>query len=804
MKKYVTVAVSGPARKVFTYHTDSDTLAALSPGAIVSVPFGRKRVRGFFLGETGHTGAPHFQTKALGSILEAAPPYSKNKFEFYLWLAEYYFANPADVLSLAAAPGSAKHIDIYLRRQADPEALQSIPERVQRRLLAGKRLTVRDTTDIQQVCAGGVSRLLKIGALEERIAARSGGGRRLVGYRIHQPRLALQGLAEDCSALMQTDGLVSRARLTQAGIGAKRLGTLVFERALEPVYSDPVSGLLSSLPPSADVKHLTLNSEQKAAVASVTPSVGKSFAPFLLHGVTGSGKTLVYCHLIAKALELGRSALILAPEIFLAGGLHSYLRGFLDTEVGLWHSGLSARERNELWHKLRRGDIRVLVGPRSALFAPLVDPGIVIVDEEHAETYKQDDPAPRFQGRDAAVMLARKLNIPALLGSGTPSVESFYNAQSGRYKLLALTRRPSGAPQPKITLVDMNKERLAGDFPFVSFALKQEVDRRLAKNEQVILYLNRRGFSPRVRCRSCGHIPHCPDCHSALTYHKRCDRLMCHLCGFTRAGYTTCEKCDATDLLHQGAGTQKLEESVLTLFPQAKGVRLDSDAAAGKNSAWRILQSFADGTHNLLIGTQMISKGLDLPGVTLVGALMSDAEVGLVDFRANEKTFSKLTQVAGRGGRGGRGGHAKTSGLALAQTYNPRSQLMQSIAKGDYQAFYKNEISDREALGYPPFSHVIRIVLQSSDEEELSDASLKFREKLERELTAARLKYRILGPAPCQILRLRGRYRRHVLLFTKTPQKLTHALTEWENRTSRLGLRSTVKFSVDVDPYDFM
>ena len=344
----------------------------------------------------------------------------------------------------------------------------------------------------------------------------------------------------------------------------------------------------------------------------------------------------------------------------------------------------------------------------------------------------------------------------------------------------------------------MYKERLAGYFTFVSFALKREVDRRIAKNEQVILYLNRRGFSPRVRCRKCGHIPHCPDCHSALTFHKQGARLICHLCGFTRAGYDTCESCHSKELLHQGAGTQKLEESVLTLFPEAKGVRLDSDVAGGKNSAWRILRGFADGNHNLLIGTQMISKGLDLPDVTLVGALMSDAEAGLVDFRANEKTFSKLTQVAGRGGR------AEKSGLALAQTYNPQSKLMQSVARGDYRAFYENEISDRKTLGYPPFSHVIRIVLQSSDEEKLVEVSLEFRGKLEIELAGVKLKYRILGPAPCQIHRLRGRYRRHMLLFTKTPQKLTTALTEWENRKSRLGLPSTVKFTVDVDPYDLM
>lgn len=797
MKNYVTVAVSGPTRKVFTYHTDDETLATLSPGAMVSVPFGRKRVRGFFLGETG---PPRFQTKPIGSRLDTNPPYSKKKFEFYLWLAEYYFANPADVLSLTAAPAgrSAKDIDIFLRPQADPEALQSIPERIQRRLLAGKRLTVRDTIDIQQVCAGGVGRLLKIGALEERISSRATNGRRLLGYRIHQPQMALEGLAEDSHATLHTDGIVSRARLKQAGMGAKRLAALIHERALEPVYSDPVSDLLSSMPLPRDVKHLTLNREQKTAVESVTASVGKSFETFLLHGVTGSGKSLVYCHLIAKALELGRAALVLAPEIVLAGGLHSYLTGFLDTQVGLWHSGLSAPQRNDLWRKLRSGEIRVLVGPRSALFAPLADPGIIIVDEEHAETYKQDDPSPRFQGRDAAVMLARKLNIPIVLGSGTPSVESFHNAQTGRYTLLTLTRRPSGAPQPKITLVDMNKERLAGDFPFVSFALKREVDRRIDNDEQVILYLNRRGFSPRVRCRECGHIPHCPDCHSALTFHKRGARLLCHLCGFTRAGYESCESCDSKDLLHQGAGTQKLEESVLTLFPRAKGVRLDSDVAGGKNAAWRILRGFADGDHNLLIGTQMISKGLDLPNVTLVGALMSDAEAGLVDFRANEKTFSKLTQVAGRCGR------AEKSGLALAQTYNPQSQLMQSIASGNYQAFYENEISDRQTLDYPPFSHVIRIILQAPDEEKLAGVALTFRGKLEKEFAGAKLRYRILGPAPCQIHRLRGRYRRHLLLFTKTPQKLTNALTEWENRKSRLGLPSTVKFAVDVDPYDFM
>ncbi|MFQ5607418.1 MAG: primosomal protein N' [Candidatus Zixiibacteriota bacterium] len=795
MKKFITVAVSGPLRRTFTYHTDENIFSELCPGAVVSVPLGKKRVRGFFLGETT---PPPFSTRALSSILDARPPYDRNKLRLFLWLADYYFANPADVLALSPGGRSAEAIDIYLDPAADPESLERVPERVARRLQAGKRLTQRDMSDIDQVTSGGVQGLLNSGILRENASQRQSSARRLVGYRIHQPDLVMQSITDQPEGALLSMGVISAARLKQAGVGSRRLGSLVRERAVEPVYSDPLDELLSSLPAPRDVRRLRLNSEQQAAVDAVAPGIGKSFRPFLLHGVTGSGKTLVYCHLIALALKKGLGALVLAPEIALAGELFGYLRGFLEVEVGFWHSGLSLRERNSLWHRLKDREIRVLVGPRSALFAPLADPGMVVVDEEHDESYKQDDPAPRFQGRDAAVMLAHMVGIPVVLGSGTPSIESFYNAERGRYQKLELTSRPSGAPQPAITLVDMNKERLAGDFPFVSLALKREVDRRIAKGEQVILYLNRRGFSPRVRCRECGHIPHCPDCNSSLTYHKRGGRLICHLCGFVRSGYGSCDSCESSELLHPGAGTQKLEESALTLFPAARGVRLDSDVAGRKSAAWRILREFSEKKYNLLVGTQMISKGLDLPEVTLVGALMSDSEAGLVDFRSGEKTFSRLTQVAGRSGR------ARKTGLALAQTYNPNSKLMRAVTRGDYQAFYKEEIADRGALGFPPFSHIVRVILQSIDEESLLESAGTFGADLESALSASGVAYRVLGPAPCQIARMRGRHRRHLLLFTKSPQALGAALTKWEEQTPRFGLPSAVKLTVDVDPYDFM
>jgi len=834
-KIYISLAISGPQRRTFTYHTDADTFSRLTPGARVTAPFGKKTVVGFFLAEVTK---PPFATKAIETIVDTPSLFENRRLTFYRWLSDYYFANPADTLALALPPksrGLQKPV-LLLKANSDIESARrelldyGTPERIVRRLCDGKALRPRDIKELDSLTVGGVQVLIRNGALESRLEMHSATGEqagraaksaigRLRGY-VARDKVAvatcLAGTADNGNSLTLSEGVIERKRLLDAGLSAYRIQRLVADKALEPVYGDLFASVVNSLSAREDVDALQMNAEQQTVFEQVAPTVGVKFAPFLLHGVTGSGKTLVYCHLIREALKKHRGALVLAPEIALAGEVYRYIRGFFagaDIEIGFWHSGLTAAQRQRLWLQLAAGEVRVLIGPRSALFAPLQNPGVIIVDEEHDDSYKQSEPAPRFHGRDSAIMFAKLSAVPVILGSGTPSVESYFNAKSGRYTLLELTARPSGAKKPSITLIDMNKERLAGEHPFVSLTLKKEVESRLQRGEQVILYLNRRGFAPRVQCSDCGSSPECPDCATRLTFHKRNAQLICHLCGYMLSDYRRCDSCGSEKLRYVGAGTQKLEESVGALFAGARCVRLDSDVTNVKGAAWDIFRDFAAGKYNLLIGTQMISKGIDFPNVTLVGAIFSDHETLTVDFRTAEKTFARLTQVAGRAGRTGRTGRIGRTGcsdknyavsVALAQTYNPQSEIMQAVAHGDYQAFYQTEITPRKQLEFPPFCRIIRVIVSSTNEALLSEHALRLRSELDTRLESFGTAVRILGPAPCQLYRIRGRFRRHILLYTKKTQAVVDALSQWEERQAKFGLPASVRIAIDVDPVDFL
>ncbi|MCH9032507.1 MAG: primosomal protein N' [candidate division Zixibacteria bacterium] len=696
MKKYIRVAVSGPLRRSFTYFCDKDILSKLSPGATLTVPFGRKVVAGFYLEETTR---PNFPTKEIRSTLICAPSFDQERFKFYKWIADYYFANPADVLSLAIEPRLRKRgAKVFLGENVSEGDFFAVPERIQKRLSEGKSLRPNDIREIDNLQKGGVLELLRKGALVEKFTFSETNFRQITGYQILDSARLRDSLDRAEAKLTLSDSAVSRERLIKSGLSVSAIRTLVRNASLEPVYADPLSNLLERFRVRAGLRELALNSQQDAVVKRICESFEKGYETFLLHGITGSGKTLVYCHLAEKALSRGKSVLILTPEIVLAGETLGYIRGYFKEEVALWHSGLTQTQRAALWQKVYSGAIRIVVGARSALFAPIQNLGLIIVDEEHDESYKQDDPAPRFNARDSSVMLGRISKIPVVLGSGTPSIESYFNALSGRYTLLKLTERPGGASAPEIRLIDLNKDKPVDNESFLSETLRNEAQKRLDKGEQVILYLNRRGFSPRLRCRECGDTPACPDCSATLTYHLKGNRLICHFCGYAIARPDKCEACKkGGDFIFLGHGSQRIEDSVTSVFEGARPLRLDSDSSASKRVVWRSLNDFANEKYNLLIGTQMISKGIDFPKVTLVGAIIADFGLGVTDFRANEKTFAKLTQVAGRCGR------AERKGLALAQTFDPNSRVMSAVAKGDYESFFEGELFERRQKKRPPY-----------------------------------------------------------------------------------------------------
>ena len=792
--RLINVSVAGPLRRTFTYRLP-DEMGTLDPGQRLLVEFGRRRTVGFFLRETST--APNVPTKPIIRVLDPTSHFAPELFDLCLWMADYYFANPADCLVCALPPSLKSNRPLNYRWSDRPP--ESTPSNVQPFFRAGRRLSSGAIESLQRLGRDTIPDLVSSGAIIEdwpEDARSSRGAAR--SYRVTTAAAWQEFFHNRRFRPEPFEGECDRETLRQSGWSDRYLHLASKAGLLEPVYRQSPDDILSFVNPKEGVAELKPNPGQQAAIDQMNAALGKKFSVTLLHGVTGSGKTLVYCLVARKVIELGRSVLVLTPEIALSGATLAYFRGFFGDIVTVIHSAMTERERLESWRGIKQGRYRVVIGPRSALFAPLVDPGLIVVDEEHDSSYKQVDPSPRFHGRDAAIMRAKINGIPVLLGSASPSLESYYHARSGKYQLLTLNERPAGATLPRVTIIDMASQHLQGDTPYLSFVLKKEIDHRLGLNQQAILFLNRRGYSPQLKCGTCGHVPACPHCEIKLTYHKAGRKLTCHYCGYVLSSYHACEKCAGTDFLFPGAGTQKVEEHVARLFEKGQVLRFDSDTASGRKNAHLLLREFAERRYNLLLGTQMVTKGLDLPGVTLVGVLSADLGIDLPDFRAAEKTLARLLQVSGRSGRG------QDPGDVFIQTYYPQSTVIGDAAHQDYVSFYEREIVSRQAHRFPPFSRLVRMVFASADKSLVERAAEEFGRALTERSTRKGLMIDILGPTACPIALLRGQHRRHLLVRTNRPLKLGRLLSEWEDEAPRFGLPAKVKVSVDVDPDDMM
>ncbi len=771
-------------------------MASLSPGQRVLVEFGRSRTVGFYLATARPD--PRIVTKPVIQALDTISFFPPDLFQLCCWIADYYFANPADCLAAALPPMLKTRRSVGLHWAANVD-LAILPDQVRSFCRPGKAVGKEALDSLKRGGMATLSELIAGGVLVEQWpVAGIKTAPKIDGYRVADPEGWTGFFAGRRFKPEPFAGTKSRAQLTSSGWTDYYFRQAVQAGMLEAVFTQPKDRILDFVKPRPGVAELQPNEGQRRAIEAVGKELENGFQSFLLHGITGSGKTLVYCQLVSQVLERGRTALVLTPEIALAGTTLSYFRGFFGSLVTVIHSAMTQRERLESWNGIRSGKYRVVVGPRSAVFAPLEKLGLIVVDEEHDGSYKQDDPAPRFHGRDCAVMRAKINDIPVLLGSASPSLESYQHARSGRYRLLELTERPQRARLPRVRVVNMRTERLKGDLPYLSFALKKEADTRLEASEQVILFLNRRGYSPQIKCADCGHVPSCPHCNIKLTYHKAGRKLSCHYCGYVRGGIETCESCGGSDFLYIGAGTQKIEEHMARLFKNVRVMRFDSDTASGRKNAHRMLYEFADRQYDLLLGTQMVTKGLDLPGVTLVGVLSADLGLDLPDFRASEKTFARLLQVAGRCGRG------HDPGEVIIQTFYPESWVIQDAARQDYRGFFEREIESRRALGFPPFSRLVKFSFSSADEGELLRATARFAEALVSRAGVAGVAIDRLGPAPCPIPFLRGKHRRQLLVKTGQVRRVSRLMAAWENEQARFGLPSKVKITVDVDPDDLM
>ena len=549
-----------------------------------------------------------------------------------------------------------------------------------------------------------------------------------------------------------------------------------------------------------------LMGEQEAAVAEVRKRLDSRQAnASLLYGVTGSGKTEVYLRSIAETRRRGRTALVLVPEIALTAQVVDSFRARIGDRVAVLHSGLSEGERRDEWQRIGRGEADVVVGARSAVFAPLENVGLIVVDEEHEASYKQDSPAPRYHARDVAVARARATGATVLLGSATPSVESFYKAESGEWGFLPLRERALSRPLPSVDVLDLRELYKRGQPGIFAPPLLDAISDRLAKKEQMILFLNRRGFAMFLLCRDCGFTTRCPHCDVSLTYHAGRKLIACHHCGYEQRAPDQCPKCSGQRLRPFGIGTEKVEEEVRRLFPEARTLRMDRDTTLRKDSHLKMLRTFRSGDADILIGTQMVAKGLDFPGVTLVGVISADTALNMPDFRAAERAFQLLTQVSGRAGRGRKPGHV------LVQTFNPEHESVAAAANHDYETFYRREIVNRRELGYPPFTRLVNVIAQDEDGREAETRLRRLSYHLtgeEKDAFGPRFlggaggdELAVLGPAPCPLSRLRGRYRWHLLLKTTDMDKLRTRLKE---AMSLLSATDRSGLSLDVDPMSLL
>ncbi|NLZ62187.1 MAG: primosomal protein N' [Lentisphaerae bacterium] len=512
----------------------------------------------------------------------------------------------------------------------------------------------------------------------------------------------------------------------------------------------------------------TLNQEQAHALDQIKLSLDRQDAStFLLHGVTASGKTEVYLQAIQHCLDLQREAIVLVPEISLTPQTCDRFRQRYGNRVSVLHSGLSDGERFDEWNRINDGRSQIAVGARSALFAPFRQLGLIVVDEEHENSYKQED-SPRYNARDVAVVRGKLEKATVLMGSATPSLETYHNCRTNRYKLLTLRERIADRPLPVVELVDMSQERvMTGQSSIFSRRLKDQINDRLHCGEQVMLFLNRRGFASQMLCSKCGYAATCTNCSVAYTYHRKEAQLLCHLCGAQMPAPQKCPGCNDPEIRYTGFGTEKIEAVTRALFPTALVARMDSDTMTSKDSYRKILDAFRSQRINILIGTQMIAKGLDFPNVTLVGLLQADQGLNLPDFRSGERTFQLITQVAGRAGRG------EQPGLVVVQTYTPYHFALQAACKQDYVAFYEAEIPGREALDFPPFSRMIMVHFRGREESQVSETALAFAEKLQPLLKAD---VQAIGPLPAPLSKINTYFRYQLLLRGRDVRAMSAAL----------------------------
>lgn len=739
----VEVALPLPLPRTFTYRVPGGAI----PGTRVRVTFGKRRLNGVIVSPATTTDAKNIRD--VDALLEPTPSLTPDILELCRWLSEYYVLPLGQVLKTAMPAVLAGDIEI------------NEPHKTHR--------VLRITKEIHTLTE------------RDEVFGRS------------QRQRELYELLETQNGEAEVSHLVNQLNFSYAVInGLVKRGYAAI--AEEVVQRDPFT-LIPTSPP----KSFTLTEPQREAVhqlARATRKPKEAELPFLLRGVTGSGKTLVYIELLKEVVHRqGRGAIVLVPEIALTPQTVARFRAVFGDVIAVLHSALSEGERFDAWKALRDGKKRIAIGARSAVFAPVRDLGAIVIDEEHESSYKQSE-TPRYHARELAIIRARMTGAVCLLGSATPSLESWFNAQNGKYRLLELPERVEGRPLPPVEVVDLkqrkNKEAI------LSQRLKDEIDKRLERNEQTILLLNRRGYATFVQCRSCGEVWQCPHCNVSLTFHRARRRLVCHYCFHEEPPPASCPRCTSDDISFRGVGTEQVEREVVETFPQARIARMDVDTTSAKWAHHDILGRVERGEVDILLGTQMIAKGLDFPGVTLVGVVNADVAMNLPDFRASERTFQLLTQVAGRAGRGEKGGEV------IVQTSLPNHYAIKCALEHDYIGFAAKEIEERKGPHYPPHVRLANILVSGTIEDSVIEEVDRASEYMISILDTNRLPVTLTGPAPAPIDRIRGRWRWHFLLRSESPKALGIACKYLQYKYEFKPGAAELRLVIDRDPVSLL
>ena len=801
----------------YTYRVPQEYNGSVAVGMRVVVQFGQKSAKMYSaIVRRIHREQPPYKCKYILAVLDVSPIVTERQLEHWEWVARYYMCTPGDVMAVALPSGlklaSESALAIHPDFSGDITSLSKSEQQIVQLLSDHPVMRVIDISraigiqKIMPVIRGMIERqvVMMDEELRERFTPRKTAYLRLADeYLPEEAQKELFDSLERKRRVKQVELLMQylqRSRFGKEPVPKRDLpqgsalqtlvknGVLVVEERVESRLERFDDGQLLS-PDS-----IQLNAEQQAAydLLASTPSPVS-----LLHGVTSSGKTEVYIKLIHKVVQEGRQALFLLPEIALTVQLINRLRRYFGDLVGVYHSRFSANQRTEVWQRTQstgEGRYQVLLGARSATFLPFTDLGLVIVDEEHDPSYKQYDPAPRYHARDSAIMLAQMWGAKVVLGSATPSVESYYNAESGKYALATMRQRYGGFSLPQVEVVDMKAEQRAGQLKgHFSPALLDAVDSALRSGKQAILFQNRRGFSLRLECDDCHQVPQCIHCDVSLVYHKATHSLRCHYCGYSIPVPSECPHCHSTHLKMIGIGTERIEEDLQILFPDARVARMDLDSTLQKNQYLELLSDFEHRRIDILVGTQMVTKGLDFEHVSVVGIINADNIINYPSFRSYERAFQQMTQVSGRAGRHGEGGRV------IIQSYNPHHQVIANVVDSDYKALYEEQIQERRVFRYPPYHRLIEITLKHRDADLLNEAA---------DWMAAHLRAtfagRVMGPEYPLVSRVRALYLKVITLRFERTEPIADAkrviLQIGDDLVTQEGW-SGVSIHYDVDPY---